>query len=63
MPLVKRGRIVEDRFVRVLDDAPMPDDVPVARAGGAVSGGQPATHGSRGADRRALAERPQRVRA
>lgn len=29
MPLVKSGRIVEDRFVRVLDDAPVPDNVPV----------------------------------
>jgi uncharacterized protein (DUF934 family) len=29
MPLVRAGRIVEDRFVRVLDDAPLPDDVPV----------------------------------
>jgi uncharacterized protein (DUF934 family) len=29
MPLVKAGRIVEDRFVRVLDDAPVPDGVPV----------------------------------
>jgi uncharacterized protein (DUF934 family) len=29
MPLVKAGRIVEDRFVRVLDDAPLPDGVPV----------------------------------
>jgi uncharacterized protein (DUF934 family) len=29
MPLVKGGRIVEDRFVRVLDDAPLPDGVPV----------------------------------
>jgi uncharacterized protein (DUF934 family) len=29
MPLVKSGRIVEDRFVRVLDDAPVPDGVPV----------------------------------
>jgi uncharacterized protein (DUF934 family) len=28
MPLVKRGRIVEDRYVRVLDDAPVPDGVP-----------------------------------
>ena len=25
MPLVKAGHIVEDRFVRVLDDAPVPD--------------------------------------
>src|SRR5919198_658106 len=25
MPLVKAGRIVEDRFVRVVDDAPIPD--------------------------------------
>ena len=24
MPLVKSGRVVEDRFVRVLDDAPLP---------------------------------------
>jgi uncharacterized protein (DUF934 family) len=29
MPLVKAGRIVEDRFVRVLDDAPVPDGVAV----------------------------------
>jgi uncharacterized protein (DUF934 family) len=29
MPLVKAGHIVEDRFVRVLDDAPVPEGVPV----------------------------------
>jgi uncharacterized protein (DUF934 family) len=29
MPLVKAGRIVEDRFVRVLDEAPVPEGVPV----------------------------------
>jgi uncharacterized protein (DUF934 family) len=29
MPLVKAGRIIEDRFVRLLDDAPLPDGVPV----------------------------------
>jgi uncharacterized protein (DUF934 family) len=29
MPLVKAGRIIEDRFVRVLDDAPVPEGVPV----------------------------------
>src|SRR3981081_4468604 len=29
MPLVKAGRLVEDRFVRVLDDAPVPEGVPV----------------------------------
>ena len=29
MPLVKAGRIVEDRFLRVLDDAPLPEAVPV----------------------------------
>jgi uncharacterized protein (DUF934 family) len=29
MPLVKSGRIVEDRFVRVLDDASIPEGVPV----------------------------------
>jgi uncharacterized protein (DUF934 family) len=28
MPLVKQGHIVEDRYVRVLDDAPIPDGVP-----------------------------------
>ncbi len=29
MPLVKAGHIVEDRFVRVLDDAPVPEGVAV----------------------------------
>ena len=29
MRLVKAGRIIEDRFVRVLDDAPVPDGVAV----------------------------------
>jgi uncharacterized protein (DUF934 family) len=29
MPLVRAGRSVEDRFVRILDDAPLPDHVPV----------------------------------
>src|SRR5258708_33166471 len=29
MQLVKAGRIVDDRFVRVLDDAPLPEGVPV----------------------------------
>lgn len=29
MPLVEHGRIVEDRYVRILDDAPVPDRVPV----------------------------------
>ena len=29
MPLVKAGRVIEDRFVRVLDDAPLPEHVPV----------------------------------
>jgi uncharacterized protein (DUF934 family) len=28
MPLIKNGRVVEDRFVRILDDAPIPDGVP-----------------------------------
>jgi len=28
MLLVKAGRVVEDRFLRVLDDAPVPDGVP-----------------------------------
>jgi uncharacterized protein (DUF934 family) len=29
MPLIKNGRVTEDRYVRVLDDAPIPDGVPV----------------------------------
>jgi uncharacterized protein (DUF934 family) len=29
MPLVENGRIVDDRYVRVLDDAPVPDRAPV----------------------------------
>jgi uncharacterized protein (DUF934 family) len=29
MPLVENGRIVEDRYVRILDDAPIPDRVAV----------------------------------
>jgi uncharacterized protein (DUF934 family) len=29
MPLVKAGQIVEDPYVRALDDAPIPDGVPV----------------------------------
>ena len=29
MPLVEGGRVVEDRYVRVADDAPVPDRVPV----------------------------------
>ncbi len=29
MPLIKNGRVTADRFVRVLDDAPLPDGVPV----------------------------------
>jgi uncharacterized protein (DUF934 family) len=35
MPLIKNGGVIEDRFVRILDDAPVPDDaavlVPAAR--------------------------------
>jgi uncharacterized protein (DUF934 family) len=29
MPLIKNGRVTQDRFVHILDDAPIPDDVPV----------------------------------
>jgi uncharacterized protein (DUF934 family) len=29
MPLVKRGRVVEDSYLRVPDDAPVPEGVPV----------------------------------
>jgi uncharacterized protein (DUF934 family) len=28
MPLIRNGRLAEDRYVRVLDDAPIPDGVP-----------------------------------
>ena len=29
MPLIRNGRVTADRFVHVLDDAPLPDGVPV----------------------------------
>jgi uncharacterized protein (DUF934 family) len=29
MPLIKNGELVEDRYVRLLDDAPLPEGVPV----------------------------------
>ena len=29
MPLVKRGRIIEDCYLRVVDDAPVPDGAAV----------------------------------
>jgi len=29
MPLIKNGRVVEDRYIKILDDAPLPEDVPV----------------------------------
>jgi len=29
MPLIRHGKAAEDRYVRVLDDAPLPDGVPV----------------------------------
>jgi uncharacterized protein (DUF934 family) len=29
MPLIKNGRLAQDRYVRLLDDAPIPDGVPV----------------------------------
>jgi uncharacterized protein (DUF934 family) len=28
MPLIRNGRLAEDRYVRVLDDAPIPDGIP-----------------------------------
>ena len=33
MPLVESGRIVEDQFVRIADDAPVPDGVAVIVSG------------------------------
>ena len=37
MPLVKASQIVEDQYVRVEDDAPLPDGVPVrARSSNAM---------------------------
>ena len=29
MPLIKNGRVTEDRYIKILDDAPLPEDVPV----------------------------------
>ena len=29
MPLIKNGRVIADRYVHVLDDAPLPESVPV----------------------------------
>jgi uncharacterized protein (DUF934 family) len=29
MPLIRNGRLADDRYMRVLDDAPIPDGVPV----------------------------------
>ena len=29
MPLVENGKVVEDRYIRVADDAPLPERVPV----------------------------------
>ena len=29
MPLIRNGRVTEDRYVHVLDDAPLPDGVGV----------------------------------
>jgi uncharacterized protein (DUF934 family) len=29
MPLIKNGQVVEDRYVRILDDAPLADGVPI----------------------------------
>jgi uncharacterized protein (DUF934 family) len=33
MPLIEHGRLTEDRYVRVADDAPLPDGVPVIVSG------------------------------
>ena len=29
MPLIKNGRVAADRYVAILDDAPLPEGVPV----------------------------------
>jgi uncharacterized protein (DUF934 family) len=29
MPLIKNGRVTEDRYIKILDDAPLPEDGPV----------------------------------
>jgi uncharacterized protein (DUF934 family) len=29
MPLIKNGRVTDDRFIKIVDDAPLPEDVPV----------------------------------
>ena len=41
MPLIKNGRVIADRYVNVLDDAPLPEGVPVASSRrGTTSRGQ-----------------------
>ena len=59
MPLVKAGRIVEDRYVRVVDDAPVPDGVPVIVPAARFLADAHELVARDGADRRDVAERPQ----
>ena len=63
MPLVKAGRIVDDRFVRVLDDAPVPEGVPVILPAARLPRRCARPRAPPGPDRRDLAERSQARRA
>ena len=63
MPLVKSGRIVEDQYVRIADDAPMPDGVAVIVIGRALPRRRRGAHPARGSRRRAVAEQPADRRA
>ena len=43
MRLVKGGRVIEDPYLRVADDAAVPDDVPVLLPAGSVTVQTPPT--------------------
>ena len=63
MPLVKNGQIVEDRYVRVPDDAPIPDRVPVIVSAKRFLADADALDPARRLARRVVAERSPRRRA
>ena len=59
MPLVKHGRVVEDPYLRVVDDAAIPDGARSHRAGRALSRRRRRADAAQRADRADLAERSQ----
>ena len=63
MPLVKSGRIVEDQFVRIADDAPVPDGVAVIVSGARFLADAEALAQRDGGGRRDVAEQPADRRA